>query len=137
MLKHIVMWNVRGDDAATRAQNLALLKAEFESLRGRVPGLLHLEVGVDESGVDYACDVVLYTEFDSREALAAYAEHPEHLRVKRALGDLRTARHQVDYDATGTPGRDAITREGAAHPAGASVAGIHPHEGDIDHVQTL
>lgn len=137
MLKHIVMWNVRGDDAAARAQNLALLKAEFESLRGRVPGLLHLEVGVDESGVDYACDVVLYTEFESREALVAYAEHPEHLRVKRALGDLRTARHQVDYDVTGTPGRDAIAREGAAHPAGASVAGIHPHEGDIDHVQTL
>lgn len=137
MLKHIVMWNVRGDDAAARAQNLALLKAEFESLRGRVPGLLHLEVGVDESGVDYACDVVLYTEFESREALVAYAEHPEHLRVKRALGDLRTARHQVDYDVTGTPESDAITREGAAHPAGASVAGIHPHEGDIDHVQTL
>ena len=137
MLKHIVMWNVRGDDTATRAQNLALLKAEFESLRGRVPGLLHLEVGVDESGVDYACDVVLYTEFDSREALVAYAEHPEHLRVKRALGDLRTARHQVDYEAGGDSARDPITREGAAHPAGASMAGIHPHEGDIDHVQTL
>ncbi len=63
MIKHIVMWNVRGDDAVTHARNLALLKAEFESLRGRIPGLLHLEVGIDESRVDYACDVVLYTEF--------------------------------------------------------------------------
>jgi heme-degrading monooxygenase HmoA len=121
MLKHIVMWNVRGDDAATRARHIAQVKAAFESLRGLVPGLLHVEVGVDESRIDYACDVVLYTEFDSREALAAYAEHPEHLRVKRALGDLRIARHQVDYDAG-----DPITREGATLPAGSSVAGIHP-----------
>lgn len=98
MIKHIVMWSVRGDDAATRARNVALLKAEFESLRGRVPGLLKLEIGVDFSRIDYACDVVLYSEFASREALADYAEHPEHQRVKRALGNLRTARHQVDYE---------------------------------------
>jgi hypothetical protein len=103
MIKHIVMWTVRGDDAVARARNVALLKAEFESLRGRIPGLLHLEIGVDESRIDYACDVVLYSEFASREALADYAEHPEHLRVKRALGSLRTARHQVDYEAPGRP----------------------------------
>ena len=98
MIKHIVMWTVRGDDDANRARSLALLKTAFESLRGRVPGLLHLEIGVDFSRIDYACDVVLYSEFASREALADYAQHPEHLRVKRALGDLRTARHQVDYE---------------------------------------
>lgn len=102
MIKHIVMWNVRGEDAAERARNLALLKSEFESLRGRVPGLLHLEIGVDDSRVDYACDVVLYAEFESRLALAAYAEHSEHLRVKGALGGLRTARHQVDYEVPPT-----------------------------------
>ena len=99
-IRHIVMWDVRGDDAAARARNIGLLKSEFESLRGRIPGLLHLEIGIDESRVDYACDVVLFSEFDSREALAAYAQHPEHLRVRRALGDMRIARHQVDYEPT-------------------------------------
>ena len=99
MIKHIVMWNVRGDSANERARHIALLKTEFESLRGRIPGLLHLEVGVDDSRIDYACDVVLYSEFATREALAAYATHPEHLRVRQTLGDLRTARHQVDYES--------------------------------------
>ena len=99
MVKHIVMWNVRGEDAAARQHNLATLKAAFESLRGCVPGLLHLEVGVDQSRIDYACDAVLYSEFTTHDALAAYAHHPEHLRVKRLLGDMRTERHQVDYDA--------------------------------------
>ena len=65
--------------------------------RKLIPGLLHLEIGVDSSRVDYACDVVLFSEFESQQALDAYATHPEHLRVKRELGDLRVARHQVDY----------------------------------------
>lgn len=102
MIRHIVMWKVRGDDAATHAANVARVKAGFESLRGRVPGLLHLEIGVDHSRVDYACDVVLVSDFVSRQALADYADHPEHLRVKRALGDLRIARHQVDYETPNT-----------------------------------
>ena len=106
MIKHIVMWNVQGGTASEKADGAGLLKRSFESLRGRVPGLLYLEVGIDASRVDYACDVVLYSEFESRAALDAYAAHPEHLRVKRELGGLRTARHQVDYEAEpgGMPG---------------------------------
>ena len=97
MIRHIVMWNVKGDDAFTRSANIEQLRRSFESLRGRIPGLLHLDIGVDTSRVDYACDVVLYSEFESQAALDAYATHPEHLRVKRELGDMRVARHQVDY----------------------------------------
>ena len=127
-IRHIVMWNVRGDDAAQRAHNIALLKAEFESLRGRVPGLLHLEVGVDQSRIDYACDVVLVSDFDSHEALAAYAQHPEHLRVRRTLGDMRIARHQVDYEVAPAP------RHHSAVSAGSTAAGRPP--GD-EHVPSV
>ena len=98
-MRHIVMWNVRGATPEERRANLARLRASFESLRGRIPGLLRLEIGEDTSRVDYACDVLLYTEFDSQASLDAYATHPEHLRVKQALGDMRIARHQVDYPA--------------------------------------
>ena len=97
MIKHIVMWNVRGDSAEEKAAAISQLQRSFESLRGRIPGLLHLELGVDSSRIDYACDVVLYTEFDTQASLDAYASHPEHLRVKDEVADLRTARHQVDY----------------------------------------
>jgi len=97
LIKHIVMWNLRGETAQAKSQAVNLLKSSFESLRGRIPGLLHLEVGVDSSRIDYACDVVLYSEFESQAALDAYASHPEHLRVKQELSDMRIARHQVDY----------------------------------------
>lgn len=111
MIRHIVMWNVRGDSPAAKARGIAQLQSSFASLRGRIPGLLHIEVGVDSSRVDYACDVVLYSEFETQAALDAYAIHPEHLRVKQELGDLRIARYQVDF-AVGPPLRPAAGREG-------------------------
>jgi hypothetical protein len=99
LIKHIVMWTVKGDTPAEKARNAALVSDCFQTLRGRVPGLLHLEVGIDSSRVDYACDVMLYTEFATQQDLDAYANNPEHLRVKREIGDVRTSRHQVDYEA--------------------------------------
>ena len=100
MIKHIVMWNMEGETKTNRRQAAEFLRSRFEGLRDEVPGLLHLEVGLDHSGVDYACDVVLYAEFESQEALDAYATHPAHLRVKGELGEMRIARFQVDYAVT-------------------------------------
>lgn len=77
MIKHIVMWNIRSDTPEARAAGIARLQRSFESLRGKIPGLAHLKIGVN-------------------------ASHPEHLRVKGELADLRSARHQVDYE--GPPG---------------------------------
>jgi hypothetical protein len=98
MIRHIVMWDVRGATAEQKRGNIELLQRCFRGLRGHIPGLLHLEVGVDASAVDYACDVVLDSTFESWEALAAYASHPEHLRVRDALNGIRIARHQVDFE---------------------------------------
>lgn len=99
MIKHIVMWNVRGETAQEKQVSALFLKSRFEGLVGLIPGLRRLEVGVDMSHVDYACDVVLYTEFDDQQSLDGYATHPEHLRVRTELGELRVARYQVDYVA--------------------------------------
>ena len=103
MIRHIVMWNVRGATPAEKNAGIERLRSSFETLRGRIPGLLHLEIGVDTSRVDYACDVVLYSEFASQAALDAYGSHPEHLRVKQELGDLRIARYQVDFEQIRRP----------------------------------
>lgn len=97
VFKHIVMWNVHGDTLAARREAALDIKQRFEGLKGIVPGLLHLEVGLDSSGVDYACDMVLYTEFDSEASLKAYATHPSHLAIRKELVGVRIARYQVDY----------------------------------------
>ncbi len=97
MIKHIVMWNVKGASADEKNTGIAQLRDAFEGIRGKIPGMVHLEIGVNHSHVDYACDVVLYSEFESQQALDFYATHPEHLRVRSELDGLRIARHQVDY----------------------------------------
>ena len=98
MIKHIVMWNIKGETSVAKAAAIDKLKRGFDELRRLVPGIVHMEVGVDSSRVSYACDVVLYSEFENQAALEAYALHPEHLRLKKELADSRIARHQVDYE---------------------------------------
>jgi len=97
VVKHIVMWDLREDAADAKSHLIALVQSKFESLRGKIPGMLHMEIGIDASHADYACDVVLYSEFDSYESLASYANHPPHLQVRQELEGVRIARHQVDY----------------------------------------
>jgi hypothetical protein len=103
-IRHIVMWRLRGETADERAEARLKVKTLFEDLKGRIDGLTHIEVGLDISDVDYACDVVLLSEFADSAALKAYATHPEHLRVRDELGDLRVSRFQVDYPIKETRG---------------------------------
>ena len=87
---------VLGAGAGGAAAVAELITAGHEvSLWGRSPGTL--EPFQRQSGVAYECDVVLYSEFTSQQALDAYARHSEHLRVRDELRDIRIARHQVDY----------------------------------------
>lgn len=63
MIEHIVIWRVkdRGNEQ-TRAQTTRAIKARLEGLRGRIPGLLHIEAGGDFSRSETAYDVALYSE---------------------------------------------------------------------------
>ena len=96
-IRHVVMWRVRGDTPGERQANAARVREALLSMEGLVPGMAWLQVGLDISGIDYACDVVLVADFDDAQALSGYADHPAHVRAKRQMADLRIARHQVDF----------------------------------------
>ncbi|WP_234188419.1 Dabb family protein [Shinella sp. NM-101] len=104
-VRHIVMWNVAGDTPAERQAGITAVKHAFEGLRGQIPGLMHLEIGIDESRASHACDMVLVTEFENDEALASYATHPAHLAARGRLEGVRVARYQVDYACPTPEGR--------------------------------
>ncbi|MEZ5445665.1 MAG: Dabb family protein [Gammaproteobacteria bacterium] len=99
MLKHIVMWRVRATAELTQAENAAEMKRALEALRGRIPGLLAIEVGINAIPGGEASDVVLCSEFADREALAAYLKHPEHERVAEFVKEVRVERRVADYEA--------------------------------------
>ncbi|MBK7794359.1 MAG: Dabb family protein [Betaproteobacteria bacterium] len=97
MLKHVVIWKIK--DPTQKARHAATVKAQLESMRGRIPGLLAIESGVDIGYDAGAHDVGLYCEFTDRAALDAYQQHPLHVEVKKVIGPLLTARHALDWDA--------------------------------------
>lgn len=98
MIKHIVMWRLNGQ-AGDKTENALQLKLRLESLNGKIPGLIRLEVGIDFSKEDESSDVILYSEFENREALAAYQVHPAHNEVIPFVKSVRGERRVVDYEA--------------------------------------
>lgn len=97
MLKHIVIWQLKEDaENRTTTENAKILKETLESLGGKIPGLLKVEVGFDETSED--ADLVLYTELKNRAALEAYQQHPDHQAVIPLVKTLCTARRVVDYE---------------------------------------
>jgi quinol monooxygenase YgiN len=97
MLKHIVMWKLKGD-AAAKQENLQKVKAALESCRDAVPGMLTYEIGIDIGTDSGPWDIALYSEFADRAALDAYQRHPKHLAIKPIIGPLRDNRAVVDYE---------------------------------------
>jgi len=94
MLIHIVCWKYRPDvtDSA-REEHRARLKA----LSQLVPGLGRLDVGADILHLDRSFDTALMAEFESREALDAYTEHPEHQAVANLGRGLAEKAVSVDF----------------------------------------
>jgi plasmid stability protein len=99
VIKHIVLWRLKPEaHGRSGADNARAIKEKLEALRGRIPGMLAIEVGVDFSRTDNSCDLALYSEFESRAALDAYQAHPEHKAVMPFILAARSERHLVDYE---------------------------------------
>jgi hypothetical protein len=99
MIKHIVFWRLKDrEDEQKRRETARALKLRIDAMRGRIPGLLRIEGGIDFSGTASSCDLVLYAELESREALALYHQHPVHEEFKALVGERQTERYLVDYE---------------------------------------
>jgi len=95
MVKHVVIWKVK--DLAQRDAHIATVKKALEGLRGRVPGLLAIEVGADIGFDKSGQDVALYSEFADRAALDVYQDHPLHQDAKAIIAPLLTNRVAIDW----------------------------------------
>ena len=92
MVKHIVLYTLK--DGVDKDGAVNLIASVLEPLVGKIPGLLHLEIRRAFNGMDYA----LYSEFESREALTAYAANPLHEEAKGHFFHLLDSRVAADYD---------------------------------------
>jgi hypothetical protein len=97
-IRHIVMWRLNGATPDAKRAQAQAIKAALEALNGQIPGLRHLEVGIDFSAEGDSADVVMVSDFDSRAALDAYQSHPLHKQAGAVVKAARCERRVVDYE---------------------------------------
>ncbi len=99
MIKHIVLWKLHDTvEGRTKQENAAQAKRQLEALTETISEINVLEVGHDFSKGDSSADLVLYSEFDSRDALQRYQDHPDHQAVAQFIGAIRSERRVIDYE---------------------------------------
>ena len=94
MIVHIVMFKFKEED---KEANLVKVRAILEQLPKKIPELISMEVGLNFDESDRAYDLALYSKFNSKEDLATYATHKEHLKVVDFIKTVITDSKVVDY----------------------------------------
>ena len=95
MIKHIVLWKMKPQDAAA---NMRLMRERLLALKGVVPGIVEMVCGPDfvQSAVSY--DFALICTLKDSKALAIYNDHPEHVKVKQFIGQVTDTRVVADFE---------------------------------------
>ena len=94
MVKHIVMWKLK-DEYKNRALEL---ENGLEGLKNKVEVIKSIQVGINFNPSDNAFDLVLNSEFATKEDLDSYQKNPEHLKVATKVRESVCSRHVVDYE---------------------------------------
>lgn len=97
MLKHIVCWKIRGNEAGLKESNLAKMKELLDELPKLINEIEAFEVGINFNESEAAYDISLFSVFTDKAALEIYQNHPEHLRVAKFIREITLERVVVDY----------------------------------------
>lgn len=96
MVKHIILWKLK--DEYNNAEIKNGIKEGLEGLKGKIPGLTEISVQTDTLPSSNA-DVMLYSVFESADALKGYSLHPEHVKVADSKVRPYTAvRSCIDFE---------------------------------------
>ena len=100
MVKHMILWKLKSDfSAEEKAQILAGIKTNLESLAGVVPGLLEIKVNCEKVLASSNADLMLDSTLESPEALKGYAVHPAHVAVANTyVRPFTEVRLCLDYE---------------------------------------
>ena len=94
MIRHIVMWKFKEGEQ----ENMLLFRDRLLALKGKIPEIRAMEVGININPSDRSYDAVLVSEFESFEDLALYKSDPRHQAVSALCKSIRERRAGVDYE---------------------------------------
>lgn len=99
MVKHIILWTLKEMSLEEKEKVKLGIKEGLEGLQGRIPGLVDIKVQVAGRMETSTVDLMLDSTFESPEALAVYASHPEHVAVADSrVRPFTAARACLDFE---------------------------------------
>jgi hypothetical protein len=97
MIRHIVSWRLKAEDAAGKAEAAAEITRELLALPALIPEIVSLTVGTNiNEHANY--DVVLVADYASLDDLGVYVEHPDHKLAAGVIRELVSERAAVDFE---------------------------------------
>jgi len=100
-VKHVVVFKYK---ATATPQQIDEVTAAFKALKGKIPGIVSFEYGVNNSpeGLNKGFTHVYLLTFDNAKSRDAYLPHPEHKKFGELLGKLGVLEEPfvVDFQVT-------------------------------------
>ncbi len=96
MITHIVLFKFKD------TQNIKKAKDVLDNMKGKIPQLRFLEVGMDILRSERSYDIALITKFDSLSDLLAYQAHPVHVQVSGYITSIKESSIAVDFESDKT-----------------------------------
>lgn len=96
MIKHIVMFRLAGDAAAT-TKMAKEFKAAIEALPAKIAELKSVEVGINDGPAAGNWNIVLTALCENYDDLAVFSAHPAHLACVAIIKAAVEQRACVDY----------------------------------------
>lgn len=94
MLRHVVFFKLKNPTPEVLNETKNVLM----NLKGKIPELIDIEVGIDVVRSERSYDIALITTFESLDAMKAYQVHPLHVEVLKYIAEVRETVIAVDYE---------------------------------------
>ena len=99
MVKHVIIWTLKDEFSPDEKESIKLgIKEGLESLKGKIPGLVDIQVNINGLKSSNA-DLMLDSTFESEDALKGYSSHPQHVAVANTkVRPYTKIRSCLDYE---------------------------------------
>ena len=97
-MRHVVVWQLRGDSVSEKTSRFDAVKPDLEALVGVIPGLQTLSVSFSTGPNPKNWDMCLISDHDDWDALDVYATHPAHMAVASRVAEVTTERAGADFE---------------------------------------
>jgi hypothetical protein len=94
VITHIILIKLKDSDEEA-ANNM---RSKLLEMKDKIEVLKDLSVGVDFSHAEISYDVAMIAQFNSKEDLNAYIEHPAHVKVGKYIEDVQAKVIAADFE---------------------------------------